>query len=110
GQLVHHLVVQGVQRGGAVDGDEGDGVAEVEEEGFVGHGGNATTGTRKWELGTRNSGPDGRVPVPPSAFRLPRSVERAPTGRPSSPTRPSLRSWLGRAPTRFPRPESPRSG
>src|SRR5207302_1514839 len=54
-QLVHHLVVQGVELVGAVDGDERDGVADLEQEGFVAHGENGTTKTRKSERGTRNS-------------------------------------------------------
>ena len=42
GQLRHHLVVQRVQLVGAVDGDERDPVADVEEQGLVVHGGNPT--------------------------------------------------------------------
>src|SRR5439155_4900192 len=40
GQLVHDLVVQGVELVGAVDGDGRDGVAHREQEGFVAHGEN----------------------------------------------------------------------
>src|SRR2546430_10504224 len=38
GQLVHHLVVQRVELVGSVDRDEGDGVADLEQEGLVAHG------------------------------------------------------------------------
>src|SRR5437899_10627087 len=79
GQLVHHLVVQGVQLVGAVDGDEGDGVAEVEEEGFVGHDGNGITTMRNAECGVRNVRREscGERPlpsIPHSEFRTPHST------------------------------------
>src|SRR5205814_6019680 len=90
GQLVHHLVVQRVELVGPVDGDARDGVADLEEEGVVGHG-------KEWynenaERGTRNAEQTGRPPSTCSAFRVPTSARPAPaTARTGSPTRSSPR-------------------
>src|SRR5207302_9720407 len=55
GQLVHHLVVQRVELVGSVAGDEGDAVADLEQEGCVAHGGNGITTMRNAECGMRNA-------------------------------------------------------
>src|SRR5204863_4656757 len=36
----HHVIIQGVQLVGAIDGDERDAFTDLEQEGLVGHGGN----------------------------------------------------------------------
>src|SRR5437667_4604030 len=46
--------VEGVQFVGAVDGNEGDGLADVEQQGFVAHGENGTTRMRSAECGVRS--------------------------------------------------------
>src|SRR6185295_11216794 len=77
GQLVHHLIVQRVQLVGAVDGDESDIVADIEQESLVAHDGEWYTGNA--ERGTRRAEQWGQrrvwlFRVPRSAFRLPRYV------------------------------------
>src|SRR2546426_3551617 len=83
GQLVHHLVVQGVQLVGAVDRDKRGAVFDVEEESLVSHGKNATRRVRNAECGVRNcsAGVESRsvlpftLRIPHSTFRIAMSVQ-----------------------------------
>src|SRR5436190_6128357 len=71
GELEHHVIIQGVQLVGAIDGDERDAFTDLEQEGLVGHGGILTQ-----ECGMRNAkcGMSRRVSCAPKIslkFRIP---------------------------------------
>src|SRR3989475_7021884 len=81
GQLIYYLIVQRVELVGPVDGDERDGVFDLEEERLVSHGRNPTWTMRNAECGMRNY----RASVvarfdPPLTLRIPHSEFRISLG------------------------------